>query len=80
MDVSPFFPRNLKQQQTRYNKLDSYLGDEDHTIDINKDRLSTDPHCLPRLPEIVVSMATANIIEQHSLPKEKKLNNYDRVI
>ncbi len=36
-----------------------------------KDRLSIDPYCLPRLQEIDVSMATAKIIVQHSVPKQK---------
>jgi hypothetical protein len=37
-----------------------------------KDKLKCDPHCLSRLQERVVSVAIANIILSHAVPKIKK--------
>jgi hypothetical protein len=40
-----------------------------------KDRLSTIQHCLPRLQEIVVPVATANMMSQHAVPKQNLNKN-----
>ncbi len=41
-----------------------------------KDRLSTSPYCLPRLQEIVVLVATANIMAPHATPEQKSKLNF----
>jgi hypothetical protein len=41
----------------------------------NKDRLSTGLYCQPKLQEIVVPVATANIMAPHAVPNQNQNQN-----